>query len=612
MANSDRQRAAIEATLESLLQEILPQLNGAWQDWVFDQLAQEGYHDLYNRPDVWLSERPPPQDQQARSGGKDPKAVHQVHDRDQSEDEDENDLDINMNDRPSRKQARNAEPEKAETTSEERFAGLDLLTIPLAQGEGKEVTVATFKDLFNRTVYQTVSKNGQDLKMTMAMTNEIFNFFSTRVISPTGENYVVALCKQGQAVLKDDTLADTATQAAISNHDVQVIHQFFTSLAKADLTNPLNGQAYTMTVHILALLNMLDKYDTMTEDLRNGDNKLRELLRQEDVTKRRKGFSYASQILELLHQLSGAYVTKDIITSRINVARSFRSFTEQFGTGIVAFIPYGHKNRISQWGAERIRFAAKKIKNDMPTLRLKKRVNFQEVLETFRARTQKSKEVSKIMRERPKAYEKLLNEARSISRMREELIKDVPKQKDDLNQQISDAQKSALDAKKELQQIKDERETWRIRGLDERTRTNHQQERARRHSGAGDVDERPSPHAPETKDPGRGYTNREIQAAEDGPMDIDEEEAEQAEAEFKFDDREEHPFESWNQDNFTNRYTTENLAAKSPFGLREHWTVMKPSKVPVLSRAFGREKFKSELLDAAFFKRDQFHLERKV
>ncbi|KAI9666302.1 MAG: hypothetical protein M1821_004237 [Bathelium mastoideum] len=66
MANSDRQRAAIEATLESLLQEILPQLNGAWQDWVFDQLAQEGYHDLYNRPDVWLSERPPPQDQQGK------------------------------------------------------------------------------------------------------------------------------------------------------------------------------------------------------------------------------------------------------------------------------------------------------------------------------------------------------------------------------------------------------------------------------------------------------------------------------------------------------------------------------------------------------------------
>ncbi|KAI9666303.1 MAG: hypothetical protein M1821_004238 [Bathelium mastoideum] len=495
-----------------------------------------------------------------------------------------------MNDRPSRRRARKAEPEKAETTSEERFAGLDLLTIPLAQGEGKEVTVATFKDLFNRTVYQTVSKNGQDLKMTMAMTNESSISFPPVSSLPRGK-----------------TTSLPSTQAAISNHDVQVIHQFFTSLAKADLTNPLNGQAYTMTVHILALLNMLDKYDTMTEDLRNGDNKLRELLRQEDVTKRRKGFSYASQILELLHQLSGAYVTKDIITSRINVARSFRSFTEQFGTGIVAFIPYGHKNRISQWGAERIRFAAKKIKNDMPTLRLKKSVNFQEVLETFRARTQKSKEVSKIMRERPKAYEKLLNEARSISRMREELIKDVPKQKDGLNQQISDAQKSALDAKKELQQIKDERETWRIRGLDERTRTNHQQERARRHSGAGDVDERPSPHAPETKDPGRGYTNHEIQAAEDGPMDIDEEEAE-----FEFDDREEHPFESWNQDNFTNRYTTENLAAKSPFGLHEHWTVMKPSKVPVLSRAFGREKFKSELLDAAFFKRDQFHLERKV
>ncbi|KAI9693987.1 MAG: hypothetical protein M1822_003258 [Bathelium mastoideum] len=54
MENSDRQRATMERMLGEILQEILPQLTGEWQDWVFHRL------------DAWFSNRSPPQDQQGK------------------------------------------------------------------------------------------------------------------------------------------------------------------------------------------------------------------------------------------------------------------------------------------------------------------------------------------------------------------------------------------------------------------------------------------------------------------------------------------------------------------------------------------------------------------
>ncbi|KAI9692248.1 MAG: hypothetical protein M1822_006478 [Bathelium mastoideum] len=153
-----------------------------------------------------------------------------------------------------------------------RYAELIQPAIPLVEGDTVNSVTTTVKTIFDKIAYHRADKGSRKpLNIDIVTTAEIINVIMTGIIAIRGETQVMNVCKQGRAANKRNIISNTAIQAARDNHDVPSLYNFYTSLAKAEYTDSNNGQAFTMTVHILALLDTLKQYKDLSTQLADND-----------------------------------------------------------------------------------------------------------------------------------------------------------------------------------------------------------------------------------------------------------------------------------------------------------------------------------------------------